>query len=109
MGGGGVIKFVSSFVGKGGGVHVGVMVICGGGGDPGVRGELATMVRGLRKIGLVYNSLHAWCFKVKLEQADGTFMSSKFLVKFRFENDVTMKRAQKHVATEFGTCWNVRS
>ena len=42
--------------GRGGG-PVGVMVICGGGGDPEVRGELATMARGLRKIGLVY-SLH---------------------------------------------------
>ena len=31
-------------------------------------------------------------------------MSSQFLVKFWFENDVTMKRAQKHVATQFGTC-----
>ena len=39
--------------GRGGGGPVGVIVICGGGGDLGVRGELATMVR----YGLFY-SLH---------------------------------------------------
>ena len=51
--------YVGSFVGKGGwssGSHCDLS--CGGlGVNPGVRGDLAPMVRGLRKLGLVY-SLH---------------------------------------------------